>query len=227
MRAPRSPARAVYCTKHASSANSSHSSSQQEIPHRLRLGLIGHQPSLFLAGGSSLRAASLRVAVREPHHHPSGTVIRILLPPHVLLTPKIHPSRTMAIQRRRRSLPAELIGVVCTHCDLHTLARLALVSTSVHYEAQHVLYRDIVLHRHLSSSRKRACIQSLLNDSAKVSRVRALTYQESCVVPLSERAEIIRLLAVLLKRAAALHHLDLWIYPETDVQALKSTLQSV
>jgi hypothetical protein len=131
----------------------------------------------------------------------------------------------MAIQRRRRTLPAELIGVVCTHCDVYTLAQLALVSTSVHYEAERVLYRDLVLHRHLSNPRKKACIQSLLSDFSKASRVRALTYQESCVVPLHERAEIIRLLAMLLKRAAALEHLDLWIYPETDVQALKSTLQ--
>jgi len=131
----------------------------------------------------------------------------------------------MAIPRRRRTLPAELIGVVCTHCDVHTLAQLALVSKSAHYEAQRILYQDLVLHRHLSSSRKRSCIQSLLNDQTKVSRVRALTYHESCVVPLQERAEIIRLLAMLLKRAAALHRLDLWIYPETDVQALKTTLQ--
>lgn len=131
----------------------------------------------------------------------------------------------MAIQRRRRTLPAELIGVVCTHCDVHTLTRLALVSTSVHYEAQRVLYRDLVLHRHLSNSRKRACIQSVLNDYTKASRVRSLTYHESCVVPLDERAEVIRLLATLLKRAAALQHLDLWIYPETDVQALNTTLQ--
>lgn len=131
----------------------------------------------------------------------------------------------MAIQRRRRTLPAELIGAVCTHCDVHTLAQLALVSTSVYFEAQRVLYRDLVLHRHLSSSRKRSCIQSVLDDCTKASRVRALTYQESCVVPLEERAEIIRLLAMLLKRAAALHHLDLWIYPETDVQVLKTTLQ--
>ena len=131
----------------------------------------------------------------------------------------------MAIQRRRRTLPAELIGVVCTHCDVHALAQLARVNTSVHYEAQRVLYQDLVLHRHLSSSRKKACILSSLNDYSKASRVRSLTYHESCVVPLHERAEIIRLLAMLLKRAAALHHLDLWIYPETDVQALKTTLQ--
>lgn len=131
----------------------------------------------------------------------------------------------MAIQRRRRTLPAELIGVVCAHCDVHTLARLAMVSKSVYYEAQRILYRDLVLHRHLSSSRKRSCIQLLLNDQAKASRVRALTYHESCVVPLQERAEIIRLLAMLLKRASSLHQLDLWIYPETDVQALKTTLQ--
>jgi len=131
----------------------------------------------------------------------------------------------MAVQRRRKTLPTELIGVVCTHCDVHTLAQLALVSKSVHYEAQRILYQDLALHRHLSSSRKRSCIQSLLNDQTKVSRVRALTYHESCVVPLQERAEIIRLLAMLLKRAAALHRLDLWIYPETDVQALKTTLQ--
>jgi hypothetical protein len=131
----------------------------------------------------------------------------------------------MAIQRRRRTLPAELIGVVCTHCDIHTLAQLALISTSVHHEAQRVLYQSLVLHRHLSSSRKRACIQSVLNDCTKASRVRTLTYHESCVVPLHERVEIIRLLAVLLKRAATLHHLDLWIYPETDVQALRTTLQ--
>ncbi|KAF9654139.1 hypothetical protein BDM02DRAFT_3181977 [Thelephora ganbajun] len=128
----------------------------------------------------------------------------------------------MAIQKRRRTLPAELIGVICTHCDAHTLARLALVSKSVHYEALRVLYRDLVLHRHLSSSRKRSCIQSLLNDHTKASRVRALTYHESCVVPLQERAEIIRLLVVLLKRATTLRQLDLWIYPETDVQALKA-----
>jgi len=126
---------------------------------------------------------------------------------------------------KRRTLPTELIGVVCIHCDVHTLAQLALVSKSVHYEAQHILYRDIVLHRHLSSTRKRSCIQSLLHDQTKVSRVRALTYHESCVVPLQERAEIIRLLAMLLKRAATLRQLDLWIYPETDVQALKTTLQ--
>lgn len=131
----------------------------------------------------------------------------------------------MAIQKRRRTLPAELIGVVCAHCDVHTLAQLAQVNTSVHYEAQRVLYRDLVLHRHLSSSRKWACLHSLLNDYTKTSRVRSLTYHESCVVPLHERAEIIRLLAMLLKRAAALYHLDLWIYPETDVQALNSTLQ--
>ena len=131
----------------------------------------------------------------------------------------------MAIQRRRRTLPAELIGAVCTHCDVHTLTQLALVSRSLCYEAQRILYRDVVLHRHLSSFRKRSCIQSLLDDQTKASRVRALTYHESCVVPLQERAEIVRLLAILLKRAAALHLLDLWIYPETDVQALKTTLQ--
>ena len=131
----------------------------------------------------------------------------------------------MAIQRRRRTLPAELIGAVCDHCDPHTLAQLALVNNSVHHEAQRILYRDLDLHRHLSSFRKRSCIQSLLNDQTKASRVRALTYHESCVVPLQERAEIIRLLAILLKHAAALRQLDLWIYPETDVQALKTTLQ--
>lgn len=122
-------------------------------------------------------------------------------------------------------MPAELIGAVCTHCDVHTLTQLALVSRSLCYEAQRILYRDVVLHRHLSSFRKRSCIQSLLDDQTKASRVRALTYHESCVVPLQERAEIVRLLAILLKRAAALHLLDLWIYPETDVQALKTTLQ--
>jgi len=131
----------------------------------------------------------------------------------------------MAIQRRRRTLPAELIGTVCSHCDVHTLAQLALVSKSVHYEARRILYRDLVLHRHLSSSRKRSCIQSLLDDQTKVLLVRALTYHESCVVPLQERGEIIRLLAMLLKRASALRQLDLWIYPETDVRALKTTLQ--
>lgn len=161
----------------------------------------------------------------DHRHHPPGTVIRNLHPPTSPSLLILRPSRTMAIQRRRRPLPAELIGAVCAHCDVHTLAQLALVSTSVHYEAQRVLYRDLVLHRRLSSSRKRACIQSLLNDFTKASRVRTLTYHESCVVPLHERAEIIRFLAVLLKHAAALHHLDLWIYPETDVQALKSTLQ--
>ena len=124
-------------------------------------------------------------------------------------------------------MPAELIGAVCAHCDVHTLAQLALISKSVHYEAQRLLYRDLALHRHLSSFRKKACIQSLLNDQTKASRVRALMYHESCVVPLQERADIIRLLALLLKRATALRHLDLWIYPETDVQALKTTLQSV
>lgn len=135
----------------------------------------------------------------------------------------------MAIQtrqrRRRRTLPAELIGAVCAHCDVHTLTRLALANKSVHYEAQRILYRDLLLHRHLSSSRKRSCIQSLLRDQTKVSLVRALTYHESCVVPLQERAETIRLLAMLLKRATALCQLDIWIYPETDVQALKTTLQ--
>ena len=131
----------------------------------------------------------------------------------------------MAIQRRRRTLPAELIGVVCVHCDINTLAQLALVSESVHYEAQRVLYRDLALHRHLSSFRKRSCIQSLLDDQTKASRVRALTYHESCVVPLPERVEFLRLLAILLKRATALRQLDLWIYPETDTQALQTTLQ--
>lgn len=125
----------------------------------------------------------------------------------------------------RRNLPVELIGAVCVHCDVHTLAQFALVSKSAHYEAQRILYRDLVLHRHLSNSRKRGCIQSLLDDHTKVSRVRTLTYHESCVVPLQERADIIRLLAMLLKRAAALRQLDLWIYPETDVQALKNTFQ--
>ena len=166
----------------------------------------------------------------SPHHHLSGrpeTLISNPPPLHVPIPLNLYPSspHAMAIQRRRRTLPAELIGVVCTHCDVHTLAQLARVNTSVHYEAQRVLYQDLVLHRHLSSSRKKACILSSLNDYSKASRVRSLTYHESCVVPLHERAEIIRLLAMLLKRAAALHHLDLWIYPETDVQALKTTLQ--
>ena len=158
---------------------------------------------------------------------PPETAINSLLPPTPLFFPNfLHPPpHTMAIQRRRRTLPAELIGAVCTHCDIHTLAQLTMVSKSVYHEAQRILYRDIILHRHLSSSRKRSCIQSLLNDQTKASRVRALTYHESCVVPLHERAEIIRLLAMLLKRATALHQLDLWIYPETDVQALKTALQ--